>query len=46
MPSKVGSVSQTRYEEIVAEAWQLALQPSKCPFPIEDLGLEIEPMRG
>lgn len=45
MPGKVGSVSQTRYEEIVAEARQLVLQQSRCQFAIGDLALEIEPMR-
>jgi hypothetical protein len=45
MPSKVGSVSQIRYEEIVAEARQLVLQQSWCQFAIGDLALEIEPLR-
>jgi hypothetical protein len=45
MPSKVGSVSQIQYEEIVAEARQLVLQQSRCQFAIGDLALEIEPLR-
>ena len=43
--SKVGSVSQTRYEQIVAELRDVVEQQSQGSFTIGDRALEIEPLR-
>ncbi|MFD5341932.1 DUF6192 family protein [Streptomyces hawaiiensis] len=42
---KVGSVSQSRYDEIVAELRQVVEQQTRGSFTIGDRALEIEPMR-
>jgi len=42
---KVGSVSQSRYEQIVAELRQVVEQQSQGSFTIGDRALEIEPVR-
>ncbi|WP_215453322.1 DUF6192 family protein [Streptomyces sp. ATCC 21386] len=42
---KVGNVSQSRYEQIVAELRQVVEQQSQGSFTIGDRALEIEPMR-
>ncbi|MGW0335477.1 DUF6192 family protein [Streptomyces sp. NPDC003011] len=42
---KVGAVSQSRYEEIVAELRQVVEQQTQGQFTIGDRALEIEPMR-
>nr|WP_181411946.1 DUF6192 family protein [Streptomyces sp. F2] len=42
---KVGSVSQSRYEQIVAELREVVEQQSRGSFTIGDRALEIEPMR-
>jgi hypothetical protein len=41
---KVGSVSQSRYDEIVAELRQVVEQQTRGSFTIGDRALEIEPM--
>ncbi|MBL1109731.1 RacO protein [Streptomyces sp. 5-8] len=43
---KVGSVSQSRYDEIVAELRQVVEQQTRGSFTIGDRALEVEPMRG
>ncbi|EMF01163.1 RacO protein [Streptomyces mobaraensis NBRC 13819 = DSM 40847] len=43
--TKVGSVSQKRYEEIVAELRKVVEQQTTGQFVIGDRALEIEPMR-
>ncbi|MEU9405746.1 DUF6192 family protein [Streptomyces sp. NPDC048281] len=42
---KVGNVSQSRYEQIVAELRQVVEQQSQGSFTIGDRALEIEPIR-
>ncbi|MHA6762464.1 DUF6192 family protein [Streptacidiphilus sp. PAMC 29251] len=42
---KVGSVSQTRYEQIVAELRDVVEQQTQGAFTIGDRALEIEPLR-
>ncbi|MFF0465793.1 DUF6192 family protein [Streptomyces mexicanus] len=42
---KVGSVSQSRYEQIVAELRQVVEQQTRGSFTIGDRALEIEPLR-
>lgn len=42
---KVGSVSQRRYEQIVAELREVVEQQTQGSFTIGDRALEIEPMR-
>ncbi|MER6126293.1 DUF6192 family protein [Streptomyces sp. NPDC001795] len=42
---KVGAVSQSRYDEIVAELRQVVEQQTRGSFTIGDRALEIEPMR-
>lgn len=42
---KVGNVSQSRYDEIVAELRQVVEQQAKGSFTIGDRALEVEPMR-
>lgn len=42
---KVGSVSQSRYEQIVAELREVVEQQTRGSFTIGDRALEIEPMR-
>jgi hypothetical protein len=42
---KVGSVSQSRYEQIVAELRDVVEQQTRGQFTIGDRALEIEPMR-
>lgn len=42
---KVGSVSQSRYEQIVAELRQVVEQQARSQFTIGDRALEIEPAR-
>jgi hypothetical protein len=42
---KVGSVSQSRYEQIVAELRDVVEQQTHGQFTIGDRALEIEPMR-
>ncbi|WP_448333744.1 DUF6192 family protein [Streptomyces sp. DSM 41534] len=42
---KVGSVSQQRYEQIVAELREVVEQQTRGSFTIGDRALEIEPMR-
>ncbi|CAM5671678.1 DUF6192 family protein [Streptomyces viridochromogenes] len=42
---KVGSVSQRRYEQIVAELREVVEQQTRGSFTIGDRALEIEPMR-
>ena len=43
--SKVGSVSQSRYEQIVAELRDIVEQQTQGSFTIGDRALEIEPLR-
>ncbi|MEV0439890.1 DUF6192 family protein [Streptomyces spectabilis] len=43
--TKVGNVSRSRYEQIVAELRQVVEQQSQGSFTIGDRALEIEPMR-
>ncbi|MGX1818117.1 DUF6192 family protein [Streptomyces albidoflavus] len=45
MSDRVGSVSRTRYEQLVAEARELVAQVAKAQFGLGDKALEIEPMR-
>ncbi|WP_330346876.1 hypothetical protein [Streptomyces sp. NBC_00582] len=45
MPSTIGSVSQTRYEQIVAELREVVEQQSRGSFTIGDRALEVEPVR-
>ncbi|MER8225407.1 DUF6192 family protein [Streptomyces sp. NPDC094143] len=42
---KIGSVSQSRYEQIVAELREVVEQQSRGSFTIGDRALEIEPVR-
>lgn len=42
---KVGAVSQSRYDEIVAELRHVVEQQTRGSFTIGDRALEIEPMR-
>jgi hypothetical protein len=42
---KVGSVSQSRYDAIVAELRQVVEQQTRASFTIGDRALEVEPMR-
>ncbi|XUL90322.1 DUF6192 family protein [Streptomyces galilaeus] len=42
---KVGSVSQSRYEQIVAELRDVVEQQTRGQFTIGDRALEVEPMR-
>ncbi|MEU3282798.1 DUF6192 family protein [Streptomyces antibioticus] len=42
---KIGNVSQSRYEQIVAELRQVVEQQSQGSFTIGDRALEIEPIR-
>lgn len=42
---KVGAVSQSRYEQIVAELREVVEQQTRGQFTIGDRALEIEPMR-
>lgn len=41
----VGNVSQSRYEQIVAELRDVVEQQTRGQFTIGDRALEIEPMR-
>lgn len=45
MSDRVGNVSRTRYEQLVAEARELVAQVAKAQFGLGDKALEIEPMR-
>lgn len=45
MPDRVGNVSRTRYEQLVAEAKELVAQVARAQFALGDKALEIEPMR-
>lgn len=45
MSDRVGSVSRTRYEDLVAEARELIAQVTKAQFALGDKALLIEPMR-
>lgn len=42
---KVGEVSQSRYEQIVAELRDVVEQQTRGQFTIGDRALEIEPLR-
>ena len=42
---KIGAVSQSRYEEIVAELRRVVEEQTQGQFTIGDRALEIEPMR-
>ncbi len=42
---KVGSVSQQRYEQIVAQLREVVEQQTRGSFTVGDRALEIEPMR-
>lgn len=43
---EIGSVSASRYAEIVAELRKLVETASRVQFTIGDCALEVEPMRG
>ncbi|WP_079408291.1 DUF6192 family protein [Streptomyces sp. 3211] len=45
MPERVGNVTRSRYEQIVAEARELVAQVAQAQFALGDKALEIEPMR-
>lgn len=45
MSDRVGNVSRTRYEELVAQARELIAQVTKAQFALGDKALLIEPMR-
>lgn len=45
MSERVGNVTRSRYEQIVAESRQLIEQIGRAQFALGDLALEIEPMR-
>ena len=45
MSERVGNVSRTRYEQLVAEARELVAQVAKAQFGLGGKALEIEPMR-
>ncbi|MGB8947101.1 MAG: hypothetical protein WCD21_43745 [Streptomyces sp.] len=45
MSERVGNVTRSRYEEIVAESRKLIAQIGRAQFALGDLALEIEPMR-
>lgn len=45
MSQRVGNVSRSRYEELVAEARELVEQVVKAQFGLGDPALGIEPMR-
>ncbi|MEU7052562.1 DUF6192 family protein [Streptomyces eurythermus] len=42
---RIGNVTRTRYEQLVAEARDLINQMAKAQFALGDKALEIEPMR-
>jgi Family of unknown function (DUF6192) len=42
---RVGNVTRTRYEQLVAEARELVAQVARAQFALGDKALEIEPMR-
>ncbi|MDQ1005814.1 putative ATPase [Streptomyces sp. V4I23] len=42
---RIGNVTRTRYEQLVAEARDLISQMSKAQFTLGEKALEIEPMR-
>lgn len=45
MAEKVGNVTKTRYEQLVAEARELISQVARAQFSLGEKALEIEPMR-
>ncbi|WP_301121286.1 DUF6192 family protein [Mycolicibacterium fortuitum] len=45
MPSKIGNVTQRRYDQLVAEGRGLVEQQTHCQFALGDRALEIEPIR-
>ncbi|GGP73000.1 DUF6192 family protein [Streptomyces sindenensis] len=45
MAERVGNVSRSRYEQLVAEARELVEQVARAQFGLGDRALEIEPMR-
>ncbi|MDT0347084.1 DUF6192 family protein [Streptomyces litchfieldiae] len=45
MPTKIGQVTQQRYDEIIAGDRQLVAQMGRAQFTIGDHALETEPMR-
>ncbi|MFE2530155.1 DUF6192 family protein [Streptomyces sp. NPDC059382] len=45
MSERVGNVTRSRYEQIVAEARELVAQVARAQFALGDKALEIEPMR-
>ncbi|MFJ2407203.1 DUF6192 family protein [Streptomyces xanthochromogenes] len=45
MAERIGNVTRSRYEEIVAESRHLIVQIGPAQFALGDLALEIEPMR-
>ncbi|MEV7535388.1 DUF6192 family protein [Streptomyces hydrogenans] len=45
MSERVGNVTRSRYEQLVAEARELIAQVSRAQFCLGDKALEIEPMR-
>lgn len=45
MSERVGNVTRSRYEQIVAEARELVAQVARVQFALGDKALEIEPMR-
>ncbi len=45
MSERVGNVTRSRYEQIVAEARELVAQVAPAQFALGDKALEIEPMR-
>lgn len=45
MSERVGNVSRTRYEQLVAEARELVAQVAKAQFGLGGKALKIEPMR-
>ena len=45
MPTKIGNLTERRYEQLVAEGRDLVEQQSRCQFALGDRALEIEPIR-
>ncbi|WP_405673692.1 DUF6192 family protein [Streptomyces sp. NBC_01530] len=45
MAERIGNVSRTRYEQLVAEARELISQVTKAQFSLGEKAMEVEPMR-
>ncbi|KWX20482.1 hypothetical protein AFM11_30385 [Mycolicibacterium wolinskyi] len=45
MSTKIGNVTQRRYDQLVSEGRDLVKQQTRCQFALGDRALEIEPLR-